>query len=436
MKKLKQIISLLVFAVVCQACVEELDIENVTSEENAGTLVVEATITDMLERQRVYLSRSVARLDVETDTTYFRFRALGLGLQDSVEYEENATVRILGSDGSSFSFIEEEQGTYLSQEAFAAQTGVNYRLEVVTSSGIAYESDEVGVPDASQIINVYAERFTTDLGVEGVQIYVDSEPVSGNPSNFRYTYEETYKIIAPNWNKDDFLLTNYDPCALPVPTYDLEVVPRETQNQICYSTVPSNTIIQGNSINSSNSVNAFPIRFLSKDNYVMAHRYSILVRQHVQSAESFGFYETLKELSESDNVFSQVQPGPLEANIKRVDGSTNEMVLGYIDVTSVSEQRIYLEFEDFFPGEELPPYPFPCFEESAPESHVSYCFRGLVANLCPPSTIERIDDGIINYTGLNNENIGACPGPYTFIARVCGDCTLLGQNVAPDFWIE
>jgi hypothetical protein len=112
------------------------------------------------------------------------------------------------------------------------------------------------------------------------------------------------------------------------------------------------------------------------------------------------------------------------------------MVLGYVEATSVSEQRIYLDYSDFFPGEDLPPYPFPCFEESAPESHISYCFTGLNADTCPPSTIERIDAGIITYTGLNNDNIGECPGPYTFIARVCGDCTLLGSTEVPDFWIE
>ena len=424
------------FALACAlACVEELDIDTISSEERSGMLVVEATLTDIQERQRVFLTRSVERLDVETDTTYFRFRPLGLGVQDSIEYEENAQVRVMGSDGSMFSFFEDGQGSYLSQESFAVQPGVDYQLEIVTADGSAYQSDNVAMPDASQITNVFAERITTDLGVEGIQIYVDSEPVSGNPQNFRYTYEETYKIIAPNWNEDDFVLTNYDPCALPVPTYDLEIVPRTVQNQICYNTVASNTIIQGTSLNSSNAVKGFPVRFIPKDNYVTANRYSILVRQHVQNAESFGFYETLKEISESDNVFSQVQPGPLEANIKRMDGA-DEMVLGFVDVTSVSEQRIYLEYGDFFPGEELPPYPFPCFEESAPESHLSYCFTGESMNLCPLSTIERIDTGIINYTGLNNDNIGVCPGPYTFVARVCGDCTLLGQNEPPDFWEE
>lgn len=432
---LKRIPIVLFCMALIQACVEELDIENVTDEENAGTLVVEATLTDMTERQKVYLSRSVARLDLETDTTYFRFRPLGLGLQDSVEYEENANVRVLGSDGSTFNFTEESQGTYLSQEPFGTLPGVDYRVEIVTANGISYESEEVKVPDISQITNVYAERVTTDLGEEGIQIYVDSEPVSGSPSNFRYTYEETYKIIAPFWNEDDFLLTNYDPCALPVPTYDLEIVPREVQNRICYATVASNRVIQGTSVDQTNLVKGFPVRFIGKDNYVTSHRYSILVRQHVQTPESYGFYEILKNQSESDNVFSQIQPGPLEANVRRSDG-TDEMVLGFVEATTASEQRIYLEFEDFFPGEELPPYPFPCFEESSPESHISYCDPMPGANPCPPSTIERIDDGIITYTGLNFDNIGFCPGPYRFIARVCGDCTLLGDNEAPEFWIE
>jgi len=420
------------------ACVEELEIENITTEDRAGILVVEATLTNAEERQKVFLTRSVARLDIETDTTFLRFRPLGLGLEDSVAYEENARVRVLGSDGSLFSFSEESKGTYLSQEVFAVQQGIDYHLEIVTAEGTAYTSDQVRVPDISQITSVYAQRITTDLGTEGIQIYLDSEPVSGTPSNFRYTYDETYKVIAPNWNENDFLLTNYDPCALPNPTYDLDIVPRTVQNEVCYRSVASNTIIQGTSINATNSVKSFPIRFIAKENYITSHRYSILVRQHVQGPEAFGFFETLKELSESDNVFSQVQPGPLEANIRRVDG-VDETVLGYVDITSVSEQRIYFEFNDFFPGEELPPFPFPCFQESSRESHLSYCYSGPpIADPCLSvlSIIERVNQGIINYTGVNNDDIGVCPGPYTYVSRICGDCTLLGSNTAPDFWEE
>ncbi|NKI32472.1 DUF4249 domain-containing protein [Croceivirga thetidis] len=416
------------------SCVEELDIENVANE-NGGMLVVEATFTDNLETQQVFLTRSVARLDIETDTTYFRFRPLGLGLQDSVEYEENARVVLIGSDGNNFDFFEEQQGVYSSTQSFALQQGVEYRLQISTSSNIDYESDAISLPATSRLANLYAERITTDLGEEGIQIFADSEPIGSGSPNYRYTYDETYKIVAPFWREEDYVLTNYDPCALPVPTYDLEILPREVQNQICYSTVKSNTVIQSEVQTSGNSVQRFPVRFIPKDNYVTAHRYSILVRQLVQNSASFDFYNALKEFSENDNLFSQVQPGPLAANVTRSDG-TQETVLGYVDASTVSEQRIYIEFNDFFPGEPLPDYPFPCTLESAPESHVSYCFTGLNANSCPPSVIERVNDGLINYVGENIDNIGVCPGIDVFVARVCGDCTLIGQNTPPDFWEE
>lgn len=416
------------------SCVEELDIIDV-AEQNEGMLVVEATFTDILEKQQVFLTRSVARLDIETDTTYFRFRPLGLGVQDSVEYEENASVRLVGSDGSTFRFFEEQEGTYSSNEEFALQSGIEYTLQISTSGNVDYQSDPLVLPSTANLTNLYAERTTNDLGVEGIQIYVDSEPIGASPSNYRYTYDETYKVIAPFWREDDFVLTNYDPCALPVPTYDLEILPREIQNQVCYSTVSSNTVIQSQVQTNDNRIRKFPVRFIPKDDYVTANRYSILVRQHVQNPESFGFYEALKEFSENESLFSQVQPGPLEANVRRADGR-QETVLGYVDATTVSERRIYLQFNDFFPDEALPEYPFPCTLESSPESHVSYCFTGKVMNTCPPSVIERVDDGIITYVGENNDNIGECPGPHVFIARVCGDCTLIGQNTPPEFWVE
>lgn len=429
-----KLFSFLTILIAINSCVEELDIESV-ADDNGGMLVVEATFTDILEKQQVLLTRSVARLDIETDTTYFRIRPLGLGLQDSVEYEENALVQLIGSDGNNFEFFEEQQGIYSSTQSFALQQGVEYRLQISTTSKVDYQSDVISLPATSRLTNLYAERITTDLAEEGIQIFVDSSPVASGSPNYRYTYDETYKIIAPFWREEDFVLTNYDPCALPVPTYDLEILPREVQNRICYSTVKSNTVIQSEVQTSGNSVQRFPVRFIPKDNYVTANRYSILVRQHVQNSASFDFYNALKEFSENDNLFSQVQPGPLAANVTRSDG-TQETVLGYVDASTVSEQRIYLEFNDFFPGEPLPDYPFPCTLESAPESHVSYCSTGLNSNSCPPSLIERANENLINYVGENNDNIGVCPGPYVFIAKVCGDCTLIGQNTPPDFWEE
>jgi len=125
----------------------------------------------------------------------------------------------------------------------------------------------------------------------------------------------------------------------------------------------------------------------------------------------------------------------------RKDGTT-ENVLGYVSAVGVSDQRLFFNFEDFFPGEELPPYAFGfnCELFTAPESHISFCspFPSSGGG-CPQSIIERIDLGLINYYSIYQEDLvpnAACPGPYIFVSNLCGDCTLLGDNVEPDFWVE
>jgi hypothetical protein len=179
----------------------------------------------------------------------------------------------------------------------------------------------------------------------------------------------------------------------------------------------------------------FPVHFINRDDFIISHRYSIEVSQFVQDPDTYSYYEALKSFSASGNIFSQVQPGALNANISR-DGDPNELVLGYVEVASVAKRRTYFNYADLFPGEPLPPYPITCGVHSSPESHASFCATGMSMNNCPQSIIERVDLGLISYVGLNDQGIGTCPGPYTYVASLCGDCTLLGSNEVPDFWEE
>ncbi|MEC7264945.1 MAG: DUF4249 domain-containing protein, partial [Bacteroidota bacterium] len=353
--------------------------------------------------------------------------------------EEGATVRVLGSNGTTFLFTEGQSGFYFSNEPFALQMGVDYTLEITTSGGTDYASDPIAVQGDSDVTNVYAERTTSNSGVDGIAIYVDSQPINGSSEFLRYTYEETYEIVTPFWAPTEFVLTDYDPCALPVPTYNLQVVPRQTENQFCYNTVSSNTIEQLSMVGNPNGkVSKHMVRFIGKDNFMISSRYSILVQQQVQSADAFSFYEVLKSFSTSDSPFSQVQPGAIYANMHRSDGS-DENVLGYVEAVGVDEQRLFFNYEDFFPGEDLPPYPFECNLQSTPESHTSYCASDPEGNPCPLSVIEGINSGLISYFSAYNASLvpnASCPGPYVFVQRICGDCTLLGSNVKPDFWEE
>ncbi|WP_240905004.1 DUF4249 domain-containing protein [Flagellimonas oceani] len=428
--------------VILGACLDELEIETLNEDEQqSAALVVEAVLTDEAITQKVYLSRSSLRLDLETDTVYNPYIPLGSRPVESVDMEGGATVRLLGGNGTEYQFTEGEEGIYLSNQPFALEMGIDYSLDITTSDGKEYESDPLVVQGKSQLTNVYAEKATSDSGEEGIAIYVDSEPQQGTPKFYRYSYEETYKIVAPYWKKDDFRLTDYDPCALPVPTYTLEILPREMQNRVCYNTISSTTIEQLSTAGEPESnISRKMVRFIARDNFIISHRYSILVQQRVQSRDAYSFYETLKSFSQSDNVFSQIQPGAIYANVHRKDGSS-ESVLGYVEAVNVSEQRLFFNFDDFFAGEELPPYAFGfnCNLLTAPESHASYCLSGPSGGGCPQSTIERVNLGLISYYEDYSEGLvpdASCPGPYVFVPRICGDCTLLGSNVKPDFWVD
>ncbi len=420
------------------ACLDEFEIETLDQGEQSTALVVEAVLTDEMITQKVYLSRSSLRLDLETDTVYNPFIPLGSRPLDSVDMEEGATVRVFGDDGAEYQFTEGNEGVYLSNQPFALEMGVAYTLDIMTRNGVEYISDPLTVQGNSQLTNIYAENAINDNGEEGVAIYVDSQPMEGENQFFKYVYEETYKIIPPFTSAFEFVLTDYDPCALPDPTYNLEVVPK-TEESVCFNTVVSDQIVQGSALGGANSnASRQMVRFIGKDNFIISHRYSILVQQQVQSADAYSFYETLNSFSQSDNIFSQIQPGALYANVHRKDG-TAENVLGYVEAVGVSDQRLFFNYEDFFPDEELPPFPFNCNLSSPPESHISYCFSGPTGpNPCPISIIESVDQGVISFYAYYSEGAvptATCPGPYIVVPRICGDC-LLGQKEEPEFWIE
>jgi len=417
------------------SCIKEVDFGLGDGTEAPDILIVEAMLTDEIKKHQVILSTIDTILDLELDTVHNPFTPVRNLDRDFINYEERARVEIVDQSGNSRAFSEIAPGIYESDVAFAATMGNGYRLEITRANGRSFHSDIMAIEGVAKLDAMYPERMTNDKGVEGIGIFIDSSPVEGNAQNYRYTYEETYKIIAPRWSPLRYELTDYDPCALPEVTYNLELVPREVERRVCYKTEPSNAIVQAQATTTQDGLERFLVRFISRDDFIISHRYSIEVHQNVSSAASYGFYEQLDNFSRSDNVFSQVQPGFLEGNLfseDNVEGS----VLGFFDVVSVKSQRLFFDYEDFFPGEDLPPFPFDCGLHSSPESHVSYCTQTLFMNDCPQSVIERVNQDLITYVAVNSLNLGTCPGPDLYVATVCGDCTRLGSNEVPEFWIE
>ncbi|WP_281542121.1 DUF4249 domain-containing protein [Maribacter aestuarii] len=394
--KLKYVIVLSVLTVVC--CTEPFDIPKTKTE---GILVVDARITNENKQQVVRLSRTVP-LD-----------------SNAINGEAQAQVLVSDDLGNEFRFNESESGTYLSDANFAVVPGRVYELKVETSDGWSYSSQRTQAPPAARIDRLYAEKGIRDSLEQGVFIYVDNDEPANGPFYYKYEYEETYKVFAPYWVPEEAYLVNFDPTISgAVPT---DVRPKMQEEQVCYPSVKSKRIIQGNTAGlTGNSLEKFPVRFVAQSNYILAYHYTILVRQYVQSPQAYTYYETLAKLSSVENVFSQIQTGFFEGNITS-DVDVLEPVLGYFEVASVDEQRIFFDYGDIFPGERRPNFPFLC-EFQAP-------LRGLRS---------AIEFEILEFYDYNDppDPQYSEPGPYIMVPRVCGDCTVLGSNVIPDFWTE
>jgi len=378
-------------------CIEPFNIETETFE---SALVIEATITNEDKLQEVKLSRTYA-IDLEGPSP-----------------ESNASVLVKDETGNTFEFSETEPGLYQSNQAFSAVSGMDYTLSIVTSNGLAYHSEPARFNSVSAITSLSAQAINNE-GVLGVGIFIDSEDPSGNSRYYRYTYEETYKIVAPKYSPQSLKIIDDVNCVV-------ELEPREDPNQqICFNSETSNTIIltSTNELTTDEVLN-FILRFLPKDDPIIGSRYSILVNQFTQTREAYVFYETLQDFSDSGSIFSQIQPGFFGGNVFSVSNSA-EKVIGFFDVSSVVSQRLYFNYTDFYDDES--PYFIGCNTLFAPVEKTPG-----PEPRCPLIDNLRAGTGIY-FTGNGDPDIG---GPYFLVPVPCGNCTVYGANVEPDFWID
>ncbi|KPM33587.1 Hypothetical protein I595_490 [Croceitalea dokdonensis DOKDO 023] len=388
-------------------CVEpfELGQEVLQTGDINAILVVEASLTNEQKQHEVLLGRGRSFAN------------------DTVQpAERNANVRILDGNGNNLVFVEAEPGRYIATEPFAVLPNTTYQLQIQTQDGTFYQSETVTPPTSGGIADLYAQRVENAQGVEGIAIYVDAEILPNQPPFLRYTYEETYKIIAPLWQPFDIVITNTDPF---LPTFDL--APREQEERVCYNTVASDRIIKPTNLTISGALlKRNLIRFIPRDDFIISHRYSILVTQLGQTPDAHAFYRALNEQAGNESIFTEVQPGFISGNITNPE-DPDEKVLGYFEVAHSSTERLFFNYQDFFPNEPLPPYILNCNFFGAPET----------INEGGGSPLrDAVESGLFVYAGNNNGQVAPPAGPYLTGRRACGDCTVLGSNMVPDFWTE
>lgn len=383
------------------SCTDPYKLQTNTFEE---ALVVEATITNELKSQQVKISRT------------YRFEDNG------PTFESGAEVFITDNEGNQYDF-EEQSGVYVSTSEFQAIPGRTYRLNITTNDGQSYISSTETLTTVNEMESVIPTVVTKD-GQRGVQINVNSFDPVNTSKYYRYEYEETYKIISPYWDSDRAILL---PPEVPGNHQEIGLVPRTGETKTCYSTEYSNEIILTSTIGFSEDRVNFPVRFISNQNSIITHRYSILVRQYIQNLASHTFYKTLKALSGSENILSQNQPGFFYGNLKSVD-NPNEKVIGFFEVSSVSSERIFFNYEDLFPGEPAPPYFVDCEIKS-----FWFCFISANPDCRGNQLLSAIGSNDLLY--FDDYYNGSYP-VYKMVLPPCGDCTTFSSNIIPPFWIN
>jgi hypothetical protein len=353
--------------------------------------VINANITDEQKQQEISLSRT--------------YKA---GLSEIKE--SGARVVVTDDLGNNFEFREVTQGNYLSDFSFAVQLDRTYTLNVATADGNTYNSNAVKPISPAFLEDVRVETLLDENGIEGVAIKVDSYDPQEKAKYFRYEYEETYLIQSLINNRNDLIVTSLNPP-------QVEIVAKTKEENICYKSLFSNEILIASAEQTTdNRVNNFQIKFLPRDDFKVRRRYSILVHQFVQSREAFGFYQSLKDFSNKENLFLQTQPGFITGNIK--SNNKNVKVLGFFEVSLVSSKRIFFNFSDVFSNGIIPRYPFDCTVEEFNSSELDVL-------------ISRLQFGQFKFLSYDD-----ALDTYSIVINFCVDCTVLGTNIKPDFWID
>ncbi|UUC45750.1 DUF4249 domain-containing protein [Flavobacterium cerinum] len=395
-KFLTQLLGLVLICFGLTNCTDPYKLKTDTFED---ALVVEATITNQMQKQTVKLSRT------------FRFEDL------IPAFEENADVTVTDSDGNVYPF-EQSNNVYTSVNEFQAVPGKLYHLTIITSDGKKYTSSKEVLPTDTPLQELTASVQTID-NIRGVEIKAKSYDPSSTSHYYRFEYEETYKIIAPKWRTFKPKVTR-DAMDNPVIVY----IPHTEETRTCYSTDKSTDILLLNTNETPEDRVDFPVRFISTQNYIMSHRYTILVHQYVQNLHAYNYYKALKKLSGSGSVLSPNQPGYLVGNIKSVN-NPSEKVIGFFDVSSVSSKRLFFNYADLFPGEALPPYKVTCDEQA-----YKFCFN-LLDRFCKgDQVLDHIKYRTKTIIGTNDDPIPI----YIMTPMACAECTSFSSNIVPPFW--
>jgi hypothetical protein len=303
-------------------------------ELKIGHLVVSAYLTNIPGVQKVQLSRSVSLSNSTFDPV------------------PGCYVEVERADGMVRVFEEKEAGYYWCDlDSPFLQTGSEYRLVIVSSEGVRYESEYEILHPASEIIDLYYEIEslpTSDPEVrdQGIRFFVDFEIEQDSGRFLRWEIEETFEVHNPDYETRMFAVDRR--------WYDINA---EMKWLTCWLFREIHEIHTKDLRNvSGDSYRKLPLNFVSGTTWRLHHRYSLLVRQYSHSESAFWYWNELAKNVQSGGSLFDSQPALTPSNICNLEDE-EELVIGYFSISGAFERRIFV---GTVPGLEVYRDPYYC----------------------------------------------------------------------------
>jgi hypothetical protein len=370
-------------------------------------LVVDGLITNSDNSSIVSLSRT--------------FQQVGLG----PSMVSDANVYLTDDMENSIYLTNKGNGIYKTDSLeFKGSPGRTYVLHVLTSDGQEFESDPCLMQPVPEIDSIYFEKnqqfFSNGTQVEdGIMIYLDSKERSGN-MYYRWAFDETWKFKVPFPKRYDYIKTPGQPNS---PIFR----PVKDVKEFCWKNNRSGEVLI-RSINEGNGGKLLrqPVSFIpagQTDRLLI--QYSILVKQYSVSEKEYDFWNNLKQVNKAGNDIFAKQPYSVISNIHNTK-NPNERVLGYFQVSAISQKRKYILFRDVaLTG--LHFYSYPCQTQA---------YSPIDFGIGPPP---RTWDDVIWYMTTNGSNFTFTEpmgGKLVFTSPECANCELTGTSSKPVFWVD
>ncbi len=314
--------------------------------------------------------------------------------------ETKATIRVEGSAGEAYSFVEGTAGTYTLASA-TLPIGKTYRVRIKTTEGGEYLSDLITIKQTPKI-----DSLSWTVKNDGLQVYVNTHDATNKTRYYRWEYEDTYEIQTPYSSPFDYvngkLINRISP---PV-------------NQ-CWKTQASTAIILGTSARLSQDVlKEAPLLFIPGSSPKLWIKYSLMVKQYAQSQEAYAYWENLQKTTEQLGGLFDPLPSEVGGNLHSVTNPT-EPVLGFLDGYTTEQVRVFINRPLDLPYNLLRTSYESCKLDTIPFPDT------------PPQSLSVLLGPSGGYIAI--QQIPDSP-KYIATGTHCADCRDVGTTTRPSFW--